>query len=51
MKSTDDDNLIKDAETILPIDNQNMLDEQHNDEKLANALLIVGTGLISYNFW
>ena len=28
-----------------------MLTEKDNDEKLAITLLIVGTGLIAYNFW
>ena len=31
--------------------NLKMLTEKHNDEKLAITLLIVGTGLIVYNFW
>ena len=28
-----------------------MLAEKHNDENLANRLLIVGTGLIAVHFW
>ena len=28
-----------------------MLNEKHNDEKLAIALLIVGSALIAYHFW
>ena len=28
-----------------------MLNEKHNDEKLAITLLIVGTGLMAYHFW
>ena len=28
-----------------------MLTEKHNDEKLAITLLIVGAGLIAYQFW
>ena len=31
--------------------NLKMLNEKHNDEKLAITLLIVGTGLIAYHFW
>ena len=31
--------------------NLKMLTEKHNDEKLAITLLIVGTGLIAYQFW
>ena len=31
--------------------NLKMLTTKHNDEKLAIALLIVGTGLIAYHFW
>ena len=32
-------------------DNQKMLVEKHNDDKLAITLLIVGAGLIAYHFW
>ena len=32
-------------------DNSRMLTEKHNDEKLAIIFLIVGAGLIAYNFW
>ena len=32
-------------------DNPKMLNEKHNDEKLAIPLLIVGGGLIAYHFW
>ena len=32
-------------------DNPKMLNEKHNDEKLAITLLIVGGGLIAYHFW
>ena len=28
-----------------------MVAEKRNDEKLAVALLIVGTGLVSYHLW
>ena len=38
------------AETIIP-HNLKMFNERQNDEKLAIALLIVGTGLIAYYFW
>ena len=31
--------------------NLRMLTEKHNDEKLAIAILIVGTGLIAYQLW
>ena len=31
--------------------NLKMLTEKHNDGKLAVTLLIVGTGLIAYQFW
>ena len=31
--------------------NLKMLTEKHNDEKLAITILIVGTGLIAYQFW
>ena len=31
--------------------NLKMLNEKHNDEKIAITLLIVGTGLIAYHFW
>ena len=33
------------------MDKSIMLTEQHNDEKLAITLLIVGAGLIAYHFW
>ena len=39
------------AMTTLPVDDQKMLIEKHNDEKLAITLLTVGTGLIDYKFW
>ena len=31
--------------------NLRMLTEKHNDEKLAITVMIVGVGLISYQFW
>ena len=31
--------------------NLRMLNEKHNDEKLAIAILTVGTGLIAYQLW
>ena len=31
--------------------NLKMLNERHNDEKIAITLLIVETGLIAYHFW
>ena len=31
--------------------NPRMLTEKQNDEKLAIAILIVGTGLIAYQLW
>ena len=31
--------------------NLKMLTEKHNEEKLVIALLVVGAGLIAYNFW
>ena len=36
---------------IAQDDNSRMLAKKHDDEKLAIALLIVGTGLIAYHFW
>ena len=36
--------------TTIP-HNLKMLTEKHNDGKLAVTLLIVGTGLIAYQFW
>ena len=33
------------------IDKQRLLAEKHDDEKLSIMLLIVGAGLIAYNFW
>ena len=36
--------------TTIP-HNLKMFSEEHNDEKLAITLLIVGTGLIAYHFW
>ena len=45
------DKSTKDAETILSIGNQKMGTEKHNDEKLAIALLLVGTELIDYHVW
>ena len=33
------------------IDKQRLLAEKHHDEKLSIMLLIVGAGLIAYNFW
>ena len=42
---------IKDINTILPKGNQKMIAEKHRDEKLAIALLVVGTGLIFYHLW
>ena len=45
------DKSIKDIETILPIGNQLILAEKRDDEKLAIALLVVGTGLIAYHLW
>ena len=38
------------VETTIP-HNLKRLAKKHNDEKLAIALLIVGTGLIAYHFW
>ena len=38
-------------QTILPTDNQKMLAEKHNDEKLAITLLIMVIGLTNYHFW
>ena len=39
--------------TVIPAARHNLkiLNEKHNDEKLAITLLIVGTGLIAYHFW
>ena len=31
--------------------NLKMLTEKHNDEKLGITILIMGAGLIAYNFW
>ena len=33
------------------VDKSRMLTEQHNDEKLAITLFIVGAGLMAYHFW
>ena len=38
------------AVTILPVDNQNVLSEKYNDEKLAITLLTVGTRSTAYHF-
>lgn len=37
--------------TILPIDNQNILVEQHSDKKLVITLVIVRNGIIAHHFW
>ena len=39
---------IKDHEQT---DNQGMLAEKYNDEKLAITILVLGAGLIAYHFW
>ena len=39
-----------DAVTILPLGNQNLPAEKHDDEKLAITLLIVKTRLTTYHF-
>ena len=39
------------AHQVQQTDNQRMLAEMHNDEKLAIAILIVGAGLVAYHFW
>ena len=49
MKSSDKST--EDAETILSIRNQHMGNKKQNDEKLAIALLLVGTELIAYHIW
>ena len=36
---------------ILSIDNNRILSEWYNDEKLVMALLIVVTKLLTYYFW
>ena len=36
---------------VQQTDNQRMLAEWHNDEKLAITILIVGAGLVVYHFW
>ena len=36
--------------TVNQHDNSRMVSEEHSDEKLAIALLIVGAGLIAYQF-
>ena len=36
---------------IKETDNQRMLAEKHNDEKLATTILIVRAGLVAYHFW
>ena len=46
-----DDDLPKIVITAVRHDNPKMLNEKHNDEKLAITLLIVGGGLIAYHFW
>ena len=39
------------AHQVQQTDNQTMLVERHNDEKLAITILIVGAGLVAYHFW
>ena len=39
------------AHQVQQTDNQRMLTEWHNDEKLAITILIVGAGLVVYHFW
>ena len=34
-----------------PVDDQKMLSEKHNDEKIVITFLIMGDGLIIYHFW
>ena len=46
-----DDDLPKIVITAVRHDNPKMLNEKHNDEKLAITLFIVGGGLIAYHFW
>ena len=62
MKIGSNRDINKDHKKLLPPDgpkigipevrhnNPKMLTENHNDEKLVIALLIVGTGLITYHF-
>ena len=51
------DKILTPKKIVIPVaqhdlpDNLKILNEKHNDEKLAIALLIVGTGLIAYHFW
>ena len=33
------------------INNQRMLSEKHNEEEVAITIYIVGTGLVTYQFW
>ena len=47
MKKTDNQSVMEDH----LMDKSRMLTEQHNDEKLSITLLIVGAGLIAYQFW
>ena len=41
---------LKETIALLPTCNQKVLAEQNNDKKLAIAILIVSTGLISFHF-
>ena len=53
-KTAGDDALMKDKQSVKEdrlVDKSKMLTEKHDDEKLVIALLIVGTGLITYHFW
>ena len=36
---------------VQQTNNQKMLVERHNDEKLAITILIVGARLVAYHFW
>ena len=50
--NTGDDALLKNTvKEDHYIDKSRMVTEQHNDEKLAVTILIVGVGLITYHLW
>ena len=46
-----DDDMSKIVIPATRYNNLKMLTEKHNEEKLVIALLVVGAGLIAYNFW
>ena len=45
------DPVVHKAHQVQQTDNQRMLVDKDNDEKLAITILIVGAGLVAYHFW